>query len=73
MNTWSSTMESIREIISSAVSDVLNRTNEPGTSNPRTDEGENNERSCRNRKIRPEILPSSFLKKKECNGDIKYP
>ena len=35
-------MGNIRAIISSAVSDALNRTNAPGTNNPRTDAVENN-------------------------------
>ena len=61
-------MENIKEIISSAVSDALNRTSAPGPNNPRTEGGESNERSGRNRKRRPEILPSSFLKKKKGNS-----
>ena len=57
-------MENINDIISSAVSDALDRNNVSGASNQRS-EGESSERKCRNRKRRPAVLPSSFLQKKK--------
>ena len=63
--------ENIREIISSAVSDALNRSSHQQQSS-RSSSQQNSEdqagSSSGSRKRRPKILPSSFLKKKSNKG-----